>query len=143
MFNRKKFLVQSIILSNIVSFLTLPCQAKDSLWLLCDNGKMALNLHEHRAGLGRAISFSLLFGGYTLTGDLINANQSIDQKTSEVTDYGKVVLRGNPKYPSNFKGEIAVNYTKEVVSLNGVLNLQGERFNIKYQLQCKELRSEL
>jgi hypothetical protein len=143
MFNRTKILVKLVILSSLFSFWALPCQAKDSLWLLCDNGKMALNLHEHRAGLGRAISFSLLFGGYTLTGDLINANQSIDQKTSEVTDYGKVVLRGNPKYPSNFKGEIAVNYTKEVVSLNGVLNLQGERFNIKYQLQCKELRSEL
>jgi hypothetical protein len=131
--NNTKVLVKSIILATIFSFSSLPCQASDSLWLLCDNGKLAMNLLEHRSadGQGRVTSLTLLLGMNNLSGQLTN------------TDSGKVLLTSNPKNKTSFNGNVAVNYSKKVVSLNGILKLSGERFSINTQLQCKEMRVDL
>jgi hypothetical protein len=120
-------------LANVFGFGVLPSYAADSRWLLCDNSHLALNLYEHRSGLGRATSFTLLFGGYAFAGQLTD------------TDAGRVFLIGTSQDNTNFKGDISVDYLQDVVSvsLKGILNLNAGRFNINTQLKCKEMRSDL
>jgi len=125
--------VKSVIIGIMLSFLSLPAMASDSLWLLCDNGNLAMNLLEHRSadGQGRVTSLSLLLGINNFSGQLTNTNS------------GKVFLTSTPKDENNFIGDVAVNYSQRVISLKGTLNLTGSRFNINTQLKCKEMRPNL
>jgi hypothetical protein len=126
-------LIKSIGLAIILGLWCLPSQAADSLWLLCDDGHLAVNLLEHRSadGQGRVTALSLLLGNNTLSGQLNNKNS------------GKVILVGTPKGKNNFNGDVAVDYSKKVIVIKGLLNLNGGRFKVKSQLQCKEMRSNL
>jgi hypothetical protein len=134
MHNYKFLFVKSIALAvTILGLLNLSCRAADSLWLLCDNGNLAMNLLEHRSadGQGRITSLMLLLGANAFSGQLTDTNS------------GKVFLDSSPKGKNKFNGSVAINYSKKVVSLNGTLSLGGDRFNINTRLQCKELRSNL
>jgi hypothetical protein len=126
-------LIKSIVLATILSLWSLPAQAADSLWLLCDNGHLAMNLLEHRSpdGRGRVTSLNLLFGSNTFSGRLANTNS------------GKVVLVGTPKGKNSFNGDVAVDYSNKAIVLKGLLNLNGSRFKVNTQLECKEMRSNL
>jgi len=110
-----------------------PVQASDSLWLLCDNSHLALNLLEHRSadGQGRVTSLSLLLGVNIFSGQLNDTNS------------GKVILKSIAKNKSNFIGYLSVNYSQETVSLKGILDLTDGRFNINTRLKCKEMRPDL
>jgi hypothetical protein len=126
--------VKSVIIGIMLSFLSLPALASDSLWLLCDNGSLAMNLLEHRSadGQGRVTSLILLYGVKTFSGELTNTNS------------GRVFLTSTLKDENNFIGDVTVNYAQRVVSLRGVLELAEERrFSINTQLKCKEMRSKL
>jgi hypothetical protein len=126
-------LIKSIALAIMLGLWCLPSQAADSLWLLCDDGHLAMNLLEHRSadGQGRVTALRLLLGSNTFVGQLTNTNS------------GKVLLVGTPKGRNNFNGDIAVDYAKKVIGLKGLLNLNGDRFKVKTQLKCKEMRSNL
>jgi hypothetical protein len=125
--------MKSIILGIILSLLSLPAQASDSLWLLCDDGHFVLNLLEHRAadGQGRVTSLSFLLGVNIFSGQLNDTNS------------GKVILTSIAKDKSNFIGDVSVNYSQETVSLKGILDLTDSRFNINTRLKCKEMRPDL
>jgi hypothetical protein len=130
---RKDFFLKSIVLVAALSSLSWPSQAADSRWLLCDNGQLALNLLEHRSadGQGRTTALTLLLGAHVLGGQLTN------------TEADKVILSSPSPDKSSFKGDVAVNYQKKLVFVHGTLNLSGNLFNIRTQLKCKELRSNL
>jgi hypothetical protein len=129
----KDFFLKSIVLGTVLNALSLPCRAADSQWLLCDNGKLALNLLEHRSadGQGRITNFTLLLGANIFLGQLTDTNSD------------KVILSSPSKDKSSFRGDVAVNHQKKIVLLNGTLNLSGNLFNLRTQLKCKELRSNL
>jgi hypothetical protein len=121
--------------------LSLPAQASDSTWLLCDNGKLAVNLLEHRNGVKgniskRTVSIALIFGMNIATGEL-------DNTYGGETSSGKILLTSTPKNQSKFSGNILVNYAKAVVSLNGTLTLSGSPNPIHTQLQCKDMQAKL
>jgi hypothetical protein len=104
-------------------------RAADSAWLLCDNGKVALNVYEHRATADtRATDLTLLHGGHTLAGKLVNS------------DSGAVALKGGP---ATFKGTATVDYAGNRVVLKGKLALAAGRFDIDAELACKEMDGHL
>jgi hypothetical protein len=129
----KELFLKLIVLLSTLSSLSLPSQAADSRWLLCDNGKLVLNVLEHRSadGQGRATDLTLLLGSNVFRGQLIN------------TDLDQVILSSPSQDKSSFRGDVAVNHQKKLVSLKGTLNLSGNLFSIRTQLKCKELRSNL
>jgi hypothetical protein len=109
--------------------------------MLCDNGKLAVNLLEHRdeghGQLGkRTVSIALIFGMNIATGEL-------DNIYSDETSSGKILLVSTPKNQSKFSGNIVVNYQKAVVSLNGTLTLSGSPNPIHTQLRYKGMVGEL
>jgi hypothetical protein len=125
----------------MVCLLSLPAQASDSTWMLCDNGKLAVNLLEHRNGVQgniskRTVSIALIFGMNIASGELDNTNGG-------ETSSGRIFLTSTPKNHSKFIGNIAVDYAKAVVSLNGTLTLSGSPYQIRTQLQCKDMHSNL
>lgn len=126
-------MIKSIVLTTILTLWSLPSQAADSLWLLCDDSHLAMNLLEYRSadGRGRITSLNLLLGRNTFAGRLNNTNS------------GKVLLVSTPKGKNNFNGNVAVDYSKKVIVLKGLLNLNGSRFKVNTQLECKEMRSNL
>ena len=126
-------MIKSIVLAIMLTLWSLPAYAADSLWLLCDNSHLAMNLLEHRSadGRGRVTSLNLLLGSNTFAGRLNNTNS------------GKVLLVSTPKGKNNFNGNVAVDYSKKVIVLKGLLNLNGSRFKVNTQLECKEMSSNL
>ncbi len=129
----KDFFLKLTTFVTTLYVLSLPSQAADSRWLLCDDGNLVLNLLEHRSadGQGRATALTLLLGANVFSGQLTN------------TDAGKVILSSLPKNKGSFRGDVAVNHQKKLVSLNGTITLSENIFNLRTQLKCKELRSAL
>jgi len=104
--------------------------ARDSSWLLCENGKLAVNTLEHRSGAtSRQTDIALIYGANILTG--------VVKDTSK----GPVSLSGGG---SSFKGTVEVDYGDDYrLTIKGRLILADEKFNISYVLPCKELEGEL
>jgi hypothetical protein len=67
-----------------------------------------------------------LLGSNTFAGRLININS------------GKVVLVSTPKCKNNFNGNVAVDCSKKVIVLKGLLNLNGSRFKVNASLNAKK-----
>jgi hypothetical protein len=149
----KEFFVKLVILVTIIGttigLLSHSVQAADSLWLLCDNGELAVNLLEHRNGVEgnvqkRAISLTLLKGNNIFSGKLDTTKQNA-KSPRRVSLFS--ILKGDK---SSFIGKIAIDLDysnpKKVLFLNGDLRFSSDpdrRFKINSQLQCKEMRSNL
>jgi hypothetical protein len=139
----KSILLGSIIVTT-VGLWSQSVQAGDSLWLLCDNGELAVNLLEHQDGMvgavqKRALTITLLKGNYVFNGKLDTSNQNA-QKPRRVTLTS--IEKGDR---SRFVGNISIDYLdpKMVLFLKGNLRLRGApdiNFKIDSQLQCKEMR---
>lgn len=115
----KKFFFLLVLLAG-------SAQAADSLWLLCDDGGLALNLLEHRdEGGSRLTDLALIYGYHVLLGELKG-------------DEGDVVLKGKSK--KKFKGHVKITYADKVVTVNGSLLLSGKISSpVNAQLKCKEM----
>lgn len=91
--------------------------ARDSTWLLADNGKLAVTTFEHRAGEGRATTVTVIYGEHILRGVLNDA------------DSGRIKLKKEtPQEPENdyrFTGNISINYEKSQITLKGKLTVGG------------------
>ena len=86
--------------------------ARDSAWLLGDNGKVAVNIFEHRAGMGRATGVTLIYGSFFLHGELHDTNS------------GKITLVLSDPQPANrytFTGTISIDYEKSQLTLKGAM----------------------
>jgi hypothetical protein len=140
-----KSIILGTIIGTTVGLWSQSVQASDSLWLLCDNGKLAVNLLEHRNGVvgavqKTALSITLLNGNYVFTGELDTTNQNAKKPR-------RVLLSSIVKDDrSRFIGNISIDYLepKMILFLNGNLRLGGApdlNLKINSQLQCKEMRS--
>lgn len=119
----------------IISLLSLTdAFALDSDWKLCKGDvivfdrdvKLVVNAFEHRNGNGRAADLTLIYGSNLLKGAL---------NTSESTS-GAVVLKGQN---SSFKGTVAIDYGRGVMSIAGKLALGKDESNFKANLECETL----
>lgn len=64
--------MKAIFFAVALGILASNAWAGDSTWYLCDNGKFALNLLEHRStdGSGRAFSVALMYGAHVLQAEI-------------------------------------------------------------------------
>ena len=124
-----------LFLMTTIALLTLSTSAfaHDSKWLLCQDGKLALNVYEHRqGGDSRQTNLTLIMGSW----------QFNDQVESDFT--GKpisVMLTGTPEDENDFVGTVAIDYAtgNGVVTLKGVINLVGSKYPVEAKLVCNEL----
>jgi hypothetical protein len=123
--------MKNLILAFVLALGSLSAQAADSTWLLCDNGSLALNVLEHRAGAsGRATSLTLIYGMHIMKGELVNA------------DAGAISLDGSePGAVKTFNGNISISYQKNAVVLSGAMDLYGTPTRVRTQLKCKVMKN--
>ena len=141
-----KSIILVTIIGTTIGLLSQNAQAADSLWLLCDNGELAVNLLEHRNGVDgnvqkRAISLTLLKGNNIFSGEIDTTKQNA--KNPRRVSLSSV-LKGDQSY---FIGNVAIDLDysnpKKVLFLNGNLKFQSEpdrMFKINSRLYCKEMR---
>jgi hypothetical protein len=119
----------------IISLISLTdAFALDSDWKLCKGDvivfdrdvKLVVNAFEHRNGNGRAADLTLIYGSNLLKGVL---------NTSESTS-GTVNLKGAN---SSFKGNVAIDYGRGIMSISGKLALGKDESNFKANLECETL----
>jgi hypothetical protein len=151
----KRVILKSIVIGTVIGttigLVSQSAQAADSLWLLCDDGKLAVNLLEHRNGMDgnvqkRAITITLLLGSNIFVGEL-------DTTSQDASNPRKVSLSSiSTGDKSSFSGTITIDLDysnpnqKKVLFLNGNLRLQSDlnrKLKINSQLQCKEMQSNL
>jgi hypothetical protein len=105
---------------------SLPQSGGDSAWLMCSTSRIAVNVFEHRAqnGMDRNTDYVLLFGGFVLTGTVVN-------------DAHAVSLNGAG---ASFAGTLSVDFTtNKKAKLAGTLTLDGEAFSAAQNLACVEM----
>jgi len=100
-------LIVGLVLPNILL-------GKDSPWLLCDDGGLALNMYEHK----RHTTLTLLFGEHLLTGT----------KSKDVTLRGKT---------GSFKGHVEMVNQGKRVAVNGSLIIAKVSHPINAVLECR------
>lgn len=111
----------------LLTFLLMSSGAKaaDSLWLLCDDDGLVLNLYEHRSGgENRKTELTLIFGQHQFTGALEK----------------KVNLQGKT---GKFKGRIVPTNHNKSVAVNGLLHFGGESYPVNALLKCKTMENKL
>jgi hypothetical protein len=104
----------------------LPQAGGDSAWLMCSDSRIAVNVFEHRAqnGMDRNTDFVMLFGGFVLTGTVVN-------------DAHDVSLNGPG---ASFTGTLSIDFTtNKSAKLGGTLTLDGEAFSAAQNLACVEM----
>ena len=130
-----RFPVKVLLLGLVGTLVSLAAAfAGDIAWLLGDNGKVAVNVFEHRSGMGRAIGVTLIYGSFFLQGELHDTNS------------GKITLVSSDPQPEGrytFTGTISVNYEKSQVTLKGTMTegspAHAEIERINSIIKCKRL----
>jgi hypothetical protein len=124
-----KFLLSSLCLAALSSSVA---EARDSTWLLCSNGGLALNVLEHREGVdSRASELTLIYGAHVYQGQLLG------------TEAGSVLLSSYSSRNSSFRGNVALNFMSKTAVVRGSLSINGETFTIRERLSCKVLEGKL
>jgi hypothetical protein len=144
-----KLIILVTIIGTTVGLLSQSAQAADSLWLLCDNGELAVNLLEHRNGVKgnvqkRAISLTLLKGNNIFSGKLDTTKQNA--KHPRRVSLSSILKGDKSGFIGNMVIDLDYSNPKKVLFLNGDLRFQSDpdrRFKINSQLRCKEMRSSL
>jgi len=98
-----------------------PAFASDSTWTVCNSKSFLVSAFEHRAGAdSRQTDVVLIYGGHLAKGVLGE-------------DSNKVTLNSTTM---NFEGEMTLNYRTNKMTLKGVLDIQGRRFDIGESFKC-------
>lgn len=126
------YIMKALFFAFLAAFSSFQAVAADSSWLLCDNGSLVVSVYEHRAADGehRITSLSLIFGGYTLMGSIGD-------------ELGWVRLAGINAENTSFVGTMDVDYVAQKLNLNGELVLNGEKYQPRAELACKEMQGAL
>ena len=115
----KVFLVFFTLLVSNVSL------AKESYWLLCDDGEMVLNVYEYRSGdEDLKTDLTLIFGRHVFTGE---------QKKD-------IVLQGKT---GSFKGNVVLTNKDKNVAVNGKMFFGKESYPVNAMLNCKAMKGDL
>lgn len=114
----------------IIACILMPLSsfAKDSVWGLANNDKIALSFLEHRFADDRAAEVKLITGDWLLTG-LVKDHDGY-------TKPAPITLTG-PK--ATFKGTISIDFSTSKVALKGKLTLDGTPFDLNETMAFKEL----
>jgi hypothetical protein len=113
-------------------FLCSFANAKDSLWGLGDNGKIAISFFEHRSDAsGRVIDVTLIIGGWLLTG-------SIKEPDDGRVEGRPISLAGKN---ASFEGTINVGFGDETseIKLKGKLTLGPNVIALDESIHCKTM----
>ncbi|MBX9767220.1 MAG: hypothetical protein K2X47_08115 [Bdellovibrionales bacterium] len=97
--------------------------AKESSWLLCDDGNVVVHVYEQGAVGGHATEAKLIYRGYKLSG-------LIDES-------GSTFLA--EKYTDTFSGTMMVDYEKNETVVDGYLSFSGEGTHLKLILPCQKM----
>jgi hypothetical protein len=111
-------------------FLCCFANAKDSLWGLGDNGKIAINLFEHRSsGSSRLIDVTLIMGGWFLAG-------SVKEPSDGHVEDRPIRLAAKN---ASFEGTISVKFGEDTseIKLKGKLTLGHSPFALDESIDCK------
>ena len=107
-------------------------EARDSTWLLCDNGGLVLNVLEHRVSIDdRTSELTLIYGAHVYEGQLFGVYE------------GDIKLTSRHSKDSKFDGQLVLNFAKKEALISGNLFINGEKFAISDRLPCKELEGKL
>ena len=124
--------MKSVLVAAMSLLVSVSAVAADSTWLLCNNGALAVNSVERRAGIDdRSTNIKLMLGVHLFSGELKN------------TDSGPVLLKGKSSQDV-FTGTMNFNYTNNILTLKGTLKIDGQPFAIPAQrLSCKQMHPNL
>ena len=116
----------------LATFSTTAAEARDSTWLLCDNGGLVLNVLEHRVSIDdRTSELTLIYGSHVYEGFLFGTYE------------GEIKLTSARSKGSMFDGRLALDFAKNTATIRGDLFINGEKFAISEKLPCKELEGKL
>lgn len=126
--------MRSLYLTVAFLLMSFNAMALDSDWKLCkgdviifeNDVNIVVNAYEHRTGKGRAADLTFIYGGHVLRGSY---------NTTDSTSGGVVLKGGN----SNFKGNVAIDYGRGIMSLQGKLTLNKSVSDLKATLDCETL----
>ena len=126
----KSLLVGIIAAATIFS----PAFAKDSLWGLGYDSKVALNLFEHRAGgTSREADITLIMGSWFLSGKVVDSGNGYPNP-------GAITLTGrNGSLRGVFRGTIRLDFTGKKMRLKGTLTLGPASFILDETIRYREL----
>lgn len=113
-------------------FLCSLSDAKDSLWGLGDNGRIAINFLEHRSeATSRVIDVTLILGNWFVAGRIREPNDA------RVEDTPISLSAKN----ASFEGTISVKFgsDKSEVKLKGKLTLGPSAFTLDESVDCKTI----
>src|ERR1051326_3625901 len=121
----------SIIAILVGMLMSVSSFAKDSVWALGNNNKVAINIFEHRVGADkRGAEITLIMCSWFLNGQVKDTGQGY-------TNPAPVTLTTKS---GTFKGTISIDFSKAKVTLKGKLTLDGEPFTLNEVIPCKELQ---
>ena len=113
-------------------FLCSLANAKDSLWGLGDNGRIAISFLEHRAGASlRVIDVTLIVGGWLLAGSVKEPSDG------HVEDRPISLAAKNATFEGTFNVEFGGDTNK--IKLKGKLTLRGSAFILDESIDCKTM----
>ena len=113
-------------------FLSAVSNAKDSLWGLGDNSKIAISFLEHRAGDSpRVIDVTLIVGGWLLVGSVKEPSDGRIEKRPM-----SLIAKD-----ASFEGTFSVQFRGETseVKLKGKLALGSNVVSLDETIQCKTM----
>ena len=122
-----------LLAASLLLLSAVPAQARDSVCLLGDDGKIAVSTFEHRAGgSNRATDVTLIFGGHILRGLLKDVNS------------GPIAMKEFGSGPNgySFSGTISVDYPTRRITLKGKLQTPPDKggIDLDASFEGKELQ---
>jgi len=116
--------------------------AADSTWLLCNDGKLALNVFEHRDanGTDRDTELTMIYGMHVYT-----ATMSSDDPSSapDKNGFQAIWINGPHEDQDYFSGQIKIDYQADTVMMKGTALFDGSQTQINDLLHCKEMTGNL
>lgn len=108
-------------------------QARDSLWLLCEDGEIAASVVERRApsGADREADLKILYGVHLFKATLPGSYT------------GKVNMKSDSSRNLSFVGLVTADFSKSRVTLKGSFVDGADKTAIDRVLSCKELNPNL
>lgn len=109
--------------------LSTTAYAGDSAWLSCKSKNLVLNVFEHRSEnpFNRETDLTMIYGGRILVGGLGDgANDNL-----------VALLKGSETETASVA--VSIDYIKNQVKLEGMLVLEGTKFDISQNLKCSRM----
>jgi len=115
--------------------------AKDSMWMLCSNQEIAVNVFEHRGqdGSSRDTRINVIYGENDYTGVFNDADPSF---AANAQGFQNIYVNGAAEDSEFFTGQIKIDYEAGSVVLKGNLFFLDDKIPmpIDAKLNCKKMK---